>query len=206
MSTMFRTLLLSATVSLLALQGAWAQANLPQPITKNTPMVKRGPAVAPAQPSAVPGARSDAGAVAPMSKPPSEMEPTEALFDAVNRGDMKAAREAVNRGADYTARDVLGMTPVDLAIDLGRNDITFLLLSLRGPVSSQPAIKSGSGATKFSLFSDADKQAAKAARTPVAAAAPKNAPAGGGVPKYAANSPGTPDPQAGFLGFGAKLQ
>ena len=59
------------------------------------------------------------------------MAPTAALFDAINRGDIIAARDALNRGADLNAQNVLGMTPIDLSVDLGRNDITFLLLSMR---------------------------------------------------------------------------
>ena len=60
------------------------------------------------------------------------MEPTDALFDAINRGDIAAARDAVSRGADLGGRNLLGMTPLDLSIDLARKDITFMLLSMRG--------------------------------------------------------------------------
>ena len=60
------------------------------------------------------------------------MSPNDMLFDAINRGDAGDAREALARGADLGAHNVLGMTPVDLSVDLSRNDITFLLLSLRG--------------------------------------------------------------------------
>jgi ankyrin repeat protein len=60
------------------------------------------------------------------------MPPTDALFDAINRGDIAAARDALNRGADLNGVNVLGMTPMELSVDLGRNDISFLLLSMRG--------------------------------------------------------------------------
>ena len=61
-----------------------------------------------------------------------DMPPTEALFDAINRGDLAAAKDAINRGADINGRNVLGLTPLDLSVDLGRNNISFVLLSLRG--------------------------------------------------------------------------
>ena len=60
------------------------------------------------------------------------MEPTEALFDAINRGDIAAARDAISRGAELNGHNILGMTPMELSVDLGRNDISFLLLSMRG--------------------------------------------------------------------------
>ena len=60
------------------------------------------------------------------------MEPTEALFDAINRGDIGTARDAISRGADLHGHNVLGMTPLELSVDLGRNDISFMLLSMRG--------------------------------------------------------------------------
>ena len=59
------------------------------------------------------------------------MEPNEALFDAINRGDIGAARDAISRGADLQGHNILGMTPLELSVDLGRNDISFLLLSMR---------------------------------------------------------------------------
>ena len=84
----------------------------------------------------MPGAQSQAGSAAPAERIPMDMPPTEALFDAINRGDIAAARDALNRGADIDARNVLGMTPLDSSIDLGRNDISFLLLSMRGAGSA----------------------------------------------------------------------
>jgi hypothetical protein len=59
------------------------------------------------------------------------MEPTDALFDAINRGDIGTARDAISRGADLHGHNVLGMTPLELSVDLGRNDISFMLLSMR---------------------------------------------------------------------------
>src|ERR1039458_10300242 len=83
-----------------------------------------------AQPDVLPGAASHSDRVAPAQGAPIA-DPTEALFDAINRGDIASARDAIDRGADLEGHSVLGMTPIDQSVDLGRNDITFLLLSLR---------------------------------------------------------------------------
>src|SRR5271165_3374838 len=91
------------------------------------------------QPPALPGAASTGGA-APASRPATDMEPTEALFDAINRGDIGAARDAISRGADLRGLNVLGMTPMELSVDLGRNDISFLLLSMRGADGSPTSV------------------------------------------------------------------
>src|SRR5262245_56860063 len=82
-------------------------------------------------PPALPGTAS-AKETAPAQRPAADMEPTEALFDAINRGDIGAAREAISRGADLRGRNVLGMSPIELSVDLGRNVISFMLLSMRG--------------------------------------------------------------------------
>ncbi|KDE21109.1 ankyrin [Acetobacter aceti 1023] len=65
-----------------------------------------------------------------------DVEPTAALFDAINRGSISAAKDAINRGADLHGHNILGQTPLDMSIDLNRNPITFLLLSLRSPPDS----------------------------------------------------------------------
>ncbi len=86
-----------------------------------------------APPPSIPGAQPDADAVViPSDKVAAEMAPNDALFDAVNRGDLAAAKDALNRGAQLDAHNVLGQTPIDASIDLNHNDITFLLLSMRG--------------------------------------------------------------------------
>ncbi|UMM63601.1 ankyrin repeat domain-containing protein [Aristophania vespae] len=81
-----------------------------------------------APPSAIPGA-DDNGEDTSHSR--LDLNPTAALFDAVNRGSLVAAKEALSRGADVNAKNVLDQTPLDLSIDLGRNDIMFLLLSMK---------------------------------------------------------------------------
>jgi len=128
-------------------------------------------------PSALPGAKPGLGA-APVDKSVADLPPNQALFDAINRG------------ADIRAENVLGMTPLELAVDLSRNDITFMLLSLRGATAGALSAKA-------------------------VAAAPAPAPAVKMVERHVASKPaptarmyavstdsGTPDPQAGFLGFG----
>jgi len=105
---------------------------------------------------ALPGSVSTTDSIAPPSRPAAEMSPNDALFDAIERGDLAGARDALARGARLDARDVLGETPLELSIDLGRNPITFTLLSMRGaasdtvegdaqppPVSTRSASKAG---------------------------------------------------------------
>jgi hypothetical protein len=151
-----------------------------------------------APPPALPGARTPDTDPAPADRPASEMHPNEALFDAVNRGDIGSARDAIGRGADLNARDVLGLTPLDLSVDLGRNDITFLLLSLRGasPGSAPPADNKPARPVKAASRSAPQHPAGRSTLTAVAAA-PQPA------PRQYADTPGTPVPEAGFLGFGS---
>jgi hypothetical protein len=99
-----------------------------------------------AAPPALPGSRVSRTEAAPAAPGAGDLPPTDALFDAINRGDMTSARDAVNRGADINGHNILGLSPLDLSIDLGRNEITFLLLSLRpatgrdaGPAPAAPA-------------------------------------------------------------------
>jgi hypothetical protein len=144
------------------------------------------------QPPALPGTLNLAQPAAPTQ---SDLGPTESLFDSINRGDIAAARDAISRGADLGGHNILGMTPLDLSVDLGRNDITFLLLSLHaGTVAGGPP----AGKTKTATASAAPPKPspklvpapAKPAAVPVAA-------------RIAPPDPGTPNPQAGFLGFGS---
>src|SRR3954453_5864091 len=82
----------------------------------------RGPRKIEPTPDAVPGSRAEPAAVAPADRTAGDMPPTEALFDAINRGDLGAAKDAINRGADINGRNVLGLTPLELSVDLGRNN------------------------------------------------------------------------------------
>jgi hypothetical protein len=136
------------------------------------------------------------------------MQPTEALFDAINRGDIASARDALNRGAELDGINVLGMTPMELSVDLGRNDITFLLLSMRGEDagrgsramarSAAPEAASAKIAQGKPARTTQGKQQASSARPAPVAAKPA------ATPKLFANDGGTPQPSAGFLGFDSR--
>jgi len=163
------------------------------------------------QPPALPGAVAHSDRVAP-AKGIVIADPNEALFDAINRGDIASARDALDRGADLEGHNVLGMTPIDLSVDLGRNDITFLLLSLRNgdtqpnrraPAQSAqtaPGTKQAAASTKPKLANT--RQAVRAPAAPPAKQAAQITPAPPGVPRLFAGDGGTPNPNAGFLGFG----
>jgi hypothetical protein len=134
-------------------------------------------------PPSIPGAQPDADAVViPSDKVAAEMLPNDALFDAITRGDLAAAKDALNRGAQLDAHNVLGQTPTDAAIDLSRNDITFLLLSMRGSVPSSHATLAAAKAPPPPRHGKATL--VKAAARPQALA-----------------DRGTPNPSVGFTGF-----
>ena len=134
-----------------------------------------------APPSALPGADTDNG---DNSHARMDVNPTAALFDAVNRGSLIGAKEALSRGADINARNVLDQTPLDLAIDLGRNDIMFQLLSLRTYNPDGKLITSAS-------HDDEDGHISIEGQAGIAAKAP--API--------VEDRGHPIPAVGFLGF-----
>ena len=162
-----------------------------------------------AAPPALPGARASSGSAALPDRPTSDMAPTEALFDGINRGDIGTVRDALARGADIGVQNVLGLTPIDLSVDLGRNEITFLLLSMRGAVSaSGPNPRGGPAPARPGARPTPATRAAAAEmrpRTPIRAVASESEapvsrqPAGR---QYSNRDPGAPAPQAGFLGFG----
>jgi hypothetical protein len=216
---------LAAGVAICAdVRPGWAQSsggiNVPNPSNPSTligrptsplaaPPASAKPADAP--PPSLPGAVTQGDRVAP-AKGIAIADPNEALFDAINRGDIASARDALDRGADLEAHNVLGMTPLDLSVDLGRNDITFLLLSLRNgdlqlthrgaamTAAAQAAgAKSAGAGTRPPA---AGKQAARAPATPPAKQAAQTAPAAPVAPRLFAGDGGTPNPSVGFLGFG----
>ena len=171
-------------------------------------------------PDAVPGARSREPA-APATRPAGDMQPTDALFDAINRGDMTAARDALSRGADLNGVNILGMTPLELSVDLARNDISFLLLSMRGEDGGRRPVAPGGDTAAFApagKTTQAGKPAAGPGISHATARRRGRAPARGTshgttrprvvatpaeAPKLFANDGGTPLPSAGFLGFGS---
>jgi len=169
------------------------------------------PKAADVVPPALPGAVAHSDRVAP-AKGVAIANPNDALFDAINRGDIAEARDALDRGADLEGHNVLGMTPIDLSVDLGRNDITFLLLSLRNgdlqlnhrasaqTAQTTPGAKPAPAGTKPPPAST--RQAARAPATPPVKQAAQIAPAAPVAPRLFAGDGGTPNPSAGFLGFG----
>ena len=170
-------------------------------------------------PPALPGARAEPDAAAPPGRNAPDLPPTEALFDAINRGDLPMAKDAVNRGADINGKNVLGLTPLELSVDLGRNQIAFLLLSLRGnagySTSSGPAPAPGAPATRAAAGAGtraermatqrAERQerleAAREERANRTAAPAEPAAAVPQAPRLFTGGGGAPIPQAGFLGF-----
>jgi hypothetical protein len=157
-----------------------------------------------AAPDVLPGAKARAP-VAPASKTPTDMPPNEAMFDAINRGDIATVKDALSRGADLEAHNVLGMTPLELSVDLGRNDISFLLLSMRGDSGGGKTVAAANPAPALSKKGGQPRTAeatrAQGRRVPTPATV-ANAPVS--TPKLFANDGGTPHPSAGFLGFDSR--
>ncbi|GBQ85125.1 hypothetical protein C0V97_02625 [Asaia sp. W19] len=155
----------------------------------------RRAAKAAAPPSALPGADSqeqDAGHANV------DLNPTEALFDAINRGSLNAAKEALNRGADMNAKNVLFQTPLDMAIDLNRKDIMFLLLSMRTyDNDSRLAVET----SHSQIETDAKGNGHLTIKGKGRKGASAMAVASKGHP---AISGGQPQPDIGFLGFGGR--
>jgi hypothetical protein len=154
----------------------------------------------PKPPPALPGAQPDSDRVTPSEKSATDLPPTEALFDAINRGDITSARDAISRGADLNGHNLLGMSPMELSVDLGRNNISFLLLSLRGSDSSARPTKTATAppppSTKSSHRPQRAERKAAAPVREASAPAPK-------TPRLFAGDGGAPIPSAGFLGFDA---
>jgi len=182
-----------------------AQSN---PGAIQTPGVRAGQAARPdkspreAPPPALPGSRAEPTAVIPAERVATDMPPTEALFDSINRGDLAGTRDAISRGADLQGTNVLGLSPLELSVDLGRNEISFLLLSLRGG-SGFSATRAAEPGAPPKPPTRAERQAAaqaersrrgQLAARPAANAAPL-------APRLFASNGGAPNPQAGFLGF-----
>ncbi|NHO18368.1 ankyrin repeat domain-containing protein [Acetobacter oeni] len=141
-----------------------------------------------APPAALPGAETnEEGGHSNM-----DIEPTAALFEAINRGSLGGAREAVNRGADLSGHNVLGQTPLDMSIDLNRNDITFFLLSMRslegsGDETTTAVASSGIDMAGGSGHMRVGGKASRAEKV---------------IDSRYDASGGRPQPSVGFLGFG----
>ena len=193
MRPFLRLTILAAPAALLlaALPGGPAEA---QQMVRPPPQQQAPSAPAPALPGLA--ARR---APAPIPADPSvSLSPNAALFDAIARGDLGAAREAVARGANIDARNALGLTPLDAAVDQGRNEIAFYLLSARdvarGPEEPPPSA------------APPPLRTAPPRREPPRALAAPPPVAGPAVPRTAvlwAGNGGAPQPEIGFLGFDA---
>lgn len=199
------------TLTLFASSAAWSQDALDSPVTQ-AGRANRASAAANQQtgplkpPDAIPGAEARAPA-APATKPAGDLQPNDALFDAINRGDIAAARDALNRGADLDATNILGMTPMELSVDLSRNDISFLLLSMRGEDSDRGSRALGRDAQQSGKTVLSGKPAEPHKGVPARTVATRHAPAAVSpvaTPRRFANDGGTPLPSAGFLGFGSR--
>ncbi len=200
MNTLARRLIFAVTLSVVAVPALAAvsarerEAEQKAEAAQNqAEQAAQRAAAAHAPPAAIPGAAANPDAVIPSDKAAADLPPNEALFDAIARGDVMAARDAMNRGALLDAHNVLGQTPLDASIDLNRNDITFMLLSLRGAVgvSARPMPASAT-------------VPGPAGKKPSKLAGGKRQKAGSSAQAVAARSiadPGTPKPESGFLGF-----
>ncbi len=136
-----------------------------------------------APPSPTPGAKATSAPVVDAAPNAATLSPTDALFDAITRNDTAAARDAITRGADLNGENVLGQKPIDAAIDLGRDDITFILLAER-PLTGTAAAAPSAAPARVAVST-------KRQATPVIQAS---------ATKPVQNT-GTPQPAAGFLGF-----
>jgi len=151
-------------------------------------------------PQALPGAAPMPAMTGPVMQKPATGDPTVALFTAITKGDDTGAQNALGRGADLNAQNQFGETPLDLSIALNRTSITFLLLQTRNELAAQGASGEPMGAP-WDLNSNntplvpAPKHHATHSTVAVSAT-PRSAP----VPV----NNGTPNAEAGFLGFGPK--
>ncbi len=160
-----------------------------------SPVEPRPPAPTLAPAPALPGLAARRAPAPIQADPNANLSPNAALFDAVNRGDLAAARDAVARGANLEARNALGLTALDAAVDQGRNEIAFYLLSARD-LSRGPAAAPGPASLGAPPPAARPEPRRSAAAAPPAPAVPRNA-------RLWANDGGSPRPEIGFLGFDA---
>lgn len=156
-------------------------------------------------PPALPGLQNRTAPEPIPADPNQVLSPNASLFDAINRGDLPAAKDAMARGADLDSRNVLGLTPVDAAVDQGRTEIMFYLLSVRGGtrVAGRPPEAEGAAAGKAvkaraARGGNGPRPAAEAIdrSVPVVRPTARN-------PRLWAGDGGAAKPEIGFLGFDA---
>jgi len=166
------------------------------PIQSNQPAQQVRP-----PPPALPGLAVRPPAAPIAAQGDRQLSPDAALFDSINRGDLPAARAAMARGADLEARNALGLTPIDAAVDQGRNEIAFFLLAARGQARVQGPPPEETRAPRRNPQQEAAERraaerAALAARAAEANAVPLR-------PRRFAGVGGAARPEIGFLGFDA---
>lgn len=201
---MHRTRPRYATAIGAALLG-WAALPAPdaaaQMLRNSAPRGDQTPAARP-PPAALPGLQGRRAPEPIPGDPTQSLAPNAALFDSINRGDLPAAREAVARGADTDARNVLGLTPVDAAVDQGRTEIMFYLLSVRG--GSRGAAPPPAEAEQRPAASQRSRRAARRVEdAEPARPTPAQAPMPVRSARLWAGDGGAPVPAVGFLGFDA---
>ena len=168
------------------------------------PKLQAKPATPDIAPAGLPGVGSIAPpASGPQLQKPASGDPSQELFTAINNNDYASAQDAISRGADLNAKDQFGETPLDLSIALNRNNITFLLLGTRNELATQGL--GGTMGAPWTLNNTPISGTKPAGYRSVRAVVPAEAQTRS-TPHSAiqASSTGTPDPQAGFLGFGPK--
>jgi len=156
------------------------------------------------QPPALPGVAARRGqAPIPAETPPASMNPNDALFDGINRGDIATVRDAVARGADVNARNALGLTAVDSAVDQGRPEIMFYVLSMRSfagnappPPARPPAARGRTQPTREQAARDRSPTTRDQPGVQAATVTPR-------LPQLWQANGGAPQPSIGFLGFDA---
>ena len=170
-------------IALVALAVAPAQAQRSAGFG-NTPSAKpagRAPAL--------PGSKIEKPTPAPAERMASEMNPTAALFDGINRGDLASVKDAISRGAELDARSLLGLTPLELSVDLGHHDISFLLLSMRDSGGGKrPGVAAAKAPAKPALLPKPVRAAVEPSYSPT---------------KFSGDG-GAAVPDKGFLGFQPK--
>lgn len=193
-----RRILLLAPLALTLLPNGPALAQFAGPAPQQRPSSANNP------PPALPGIAARRAPEPIPGDPNANLSPTAALFDAITRGDLPAARDAVNRGASLEERNVLGLTAIDAAVDQGRNEILFFLLSARGAVRApqSPAEARMTAAQRAARDRAVQAEAERSARAAARGRGPRG-PAPVTRPRLFANDGGAPRPEMGFLGFNA---
>ncbi len=125
----------------------------------------------PAPPTASPAQGDLVPAPAPAAVDPDRalmFDATRDLFTAVSANDLEGVQGAISAGADLEARNIWGMTPIDVAVDRSYYDIAHYLLSIRNQGASDARSPTGPGgarsqASPLSVLIPGGSDAARAA-------------------------------------------